>query len=464
MAPEEQIQKKIPRIIGWNLLKCVPALFKDPLETTLQISKKYGDILEFYFNEKKRFIIVNHPDFVFRILKENADNYPRNPVNFAKFDPVNKLLLYFLGEGIFVSEGKKWELQHTNLKPAFHEEQVRKYYRIIKEETEDLILRWRKKAHAKESVLIEADINLLLLKIMIKTQFSTTVNIDYLKLSQLVEEVIKGLSIETSNMNYVRKMVNTIFRLRIPIGVKAKSNLEELEKMVETIITAAESEGENAGYVLMKMIEARNKGELAQSDLRDMIMNFLFAGFDTTATGITWTCQCLSANEEEQNKTYSEIKNALGDRVPHIEDLQSMPYLKMVIQEALRLYTPVWSLTRVSVKEDVINGYPIPRGSYIMISLYSLHRHPDFWERPYEFYPERFNPDTFKGKAFVYLPFGQGKRMCIGKPLAMTEMQLILPMLLKEFRFINVVKNPVLDGGIIIKAKKPLLVKLEARS
>ena len=155
------------------------------------------------------------------------------------------------------------------------------------------------------------------------------------------------------------------------------------------------------------------------------------------------------------------MEEVLQGNLPQMEQVAQMPYTKMFLQESMRLYPPVYALLRVSLEDDVINDFFVPRKSWIAINIYSLHRNPKFWENPEVFDPQRFDIQNFKGKAFAYIPFGQGKKACIGKPLAMAELQIILPILLQNFKFdLASAQTPIIRPDIIIKAKNPLLMRL----
>jgi cytochrome P450 len=118
-----------------------------------------------------------------------------------------------------------------------------------------------------------------------------------------------------------------------------------------------------------------------------------------------------------------------------MEDLPNLPYLKMVIEESLRLNPPVWGFPRDAVEEDEIGGYYIPKASSIFIVPYVTHRHPEFWPNPEAFDPERFAPEkSDKRPKFAYFPFGGGPRLCIGKFLAMPQMQLSVAMIAQRYR------------------------------
>jgi cytochrome P450 len=107
-----------------------------------------------------------------------------------------------------------------------------------------------------------------------------------------------------------------------------------------------------------------------------------------------------------------------------------------VIQEAMRLYPPVWGLTRRSLAADVVGGYRVPAGADVMISPYTLHRHPGFWPDPDRFRPERFATSAAVAThRYAYIPFGAGPRVCVGSHLGMMEATLIAAMVARDFRF-----------------------------
>jgi cytochrome P450 len=130
----------------------------------------------------------------------------------------------------------------------------------------------------------------------------------------------------------------------------------------------------------------------------------------------------------------------------------------MVIQEAMRLYPPVWILPRRAVGPDTIDGYPVPAGADVLICPYTLHRHPEFWTEPERFDPDRFAADQVKVRhRYAYIPFGAGPRFCVGNNLGMMEAVLVTAMVAREFRLTlapghRVVAEPMLSlrakGGL----------------
>jgi len=130
----------------------------------------------------------------------------------------------------------------------------------------------------------------------------------------------------------------------------------------------------------------------------------------------------------------------------------------------MRLYPPAWAFARYAIAEDEIGGYTIAKGAYVLMFPATTHRHPDFWERPDVFDPERFEPERVARRhRFAYFPFGGGPRLCIGNQFALTEAQLILATILPRYQFrllpgANVVPEPLVTlrprGGLFMTIQR----------
>jgi cytochrome P450 len=164
-------------------------------------------------------------------------------------------------------------------------------------------------------------------------------------------------------------------------------------------------------------------------------VTLLLAGHETTASTLGWTFYLLDRNPRVLERLREEAVGVLGDRTPTFEDLHGLTYTSMVIQEAMRLYPPVWILTRVAQAQDEIGGFGVPAGADVMVCPYTLHRHPGFWEAPERFDPERFKTDHPKTRPqYAYIPFGAGPRFCVGNHLGMMEATIVLAMVVRELR------------------------------
>src|SRR5262249_19907504 len=134
----------------------------------------------------------------------------------------------------------------------------------------------------------------------------------------------------------------------------------------------------------------------------------------------------------------------LDGRAPTFGDLPRLPYTLMVTEEALRLYPPTWAIERRALRADEVGGYHIPARALVLVSPYTMHRHPAYWDNPEGFDPERFNPERSENRPrYAYLPFGGGPRRCIGNVFALTEAQLVVASVVQRYQLHLLPGHPV---------------------
>jgi cytochrome P450 len=217
-----------------------------------------------------------------------------------------------------------------------------------------------------------------------------------------------------------------------------RAALAELNSVVYQIIAARRASGEDAGDLLSMLMLSRDEetGEqMSDLQLRDEVLTMLVAGHETTATTLTWAWAMLDRHPTALANLHAELDSVLGGRAPTVADLPQLSYTRMVIDETMRLYPPVYIISRKVVADDTVGGYRIPAGSAVDISAYVTHRHPDFWERPESFEPERFTPEAVAARhKYAYIPFSTGPRMCIGNSFALMEATLALATLARRYR------------------------------
>jgi enediyne biosynthesis protein E7 len=184
------------------------------------------------------------------------------------------------------------------------------------------------------------------------------------------------------------------------------------------------------------------------------VVTMLLAGHETTASTLSWTWYLVSRNPAVEAALREEATGVLGGRPPAFEDLSRLPYTTMVVQEAMRLYPPVWGLPRKAVAADEIDGYRVPAGADVMICPYTLQRHPGFWAEPDQFRPERFAPSAPPpGHRYAYIPFGAGPRVCVGSHLGMMEAVLVTAMVARRFRFELAAADPLPEPNLSLRVR-----------
>jgi cytochrome P450 len=206
--------------------------------------------------------------------------------------------------------------------------------------------------------------------------------------------------------------------------------MSELNAVVERIIRQRRQDFHDGGDLLSSMMLARDSeggGAMTDAQLRDQIMTLMLAGYDTTASALTWTWYLLAQDAAVAERVRQEARGFLGGRSPLYADLEHLHETRNVLNESLRLYPPAWTLGRRAIGADEIGGYYVAPGTVIAICIYTLHRHPGFWERPDEFDPDRFTEKNSAGRhRFAYIPFGAGPRQCIGNTFGLMEASLVI--------------------------------------
>jgi len=168
----------------------------------------------------------------------------------------------------------------------------------------------------------------------------------------------------------------------------------------------------------------------------DEMKQYLWAGTETTALTLAWALYEASRKPEVAERIRREGDEVWGaaGREPTAADYSALAYTRAVIQETMRLYPPIWGLIRVATKPDVIGGKEIKPGDRVVMFAYGAHHNAKFWPEPEEFRPERWMGGTKGQVKYSYLPFGAGKRSCIGGAMSQVENTLALSMLLRRFR------------------------------
>lgn len=203
------------------------------------------------------------------------------------------------------------------------------------------------------------------------------------------------------------------------------------------IIRDRRESGQDTGDLLSMLLATQYEdgSRMTDQQVRDEVMTMFLAGHDTTALAMTWTWYLLSQHPEVEAKLVEELQTVLDGREPTFADLPRLPYTDMVVKESLRLYPPVWAMGRLANTDSEIGGYSIPKGSFILISQWVMHRDPRYFDSPEVFNPDRWADGLAQRlPTYAYFPFGGGPRVCIGKSFAQMEAVLLLATIAQKFR------------------------------
>ncbi|MGH7856906.1 MAG: cytochrome P450, partial [Candidatus Binatia bacterium] len=221
-----------------------------------------------------------------------------------------------------------------------------------------------------------------------------------------------------------------------PFG-RIRGAMRTIDSIVRSMIDERVATGSGTEDDLLgQLLRARGEdGEpMARQQVRDEIVTLMLAGHETTANGLAWLWYVLAKEPEARRRLDAEVDEVLSDRVPTAADVDRLSWTTACFQETLRLYPPAWVLEREACVDDEFGGEHIPAGSTVIFPVHLIHRDPRSWCKPEIFDPTRFLPGAPPPPRGAYLPFGAGRRSCIGAMFALIEGTLIAAMVSQRYR------------------------------
>ncbi len=369
--------------------------------------------------------VVSEPAAIKHVLLDNAAAYRKTEITRRILEPG-------LGRGLITSEGETWRRHRRIMSPSFDHRSIASYTPIITAAAQELAADWSGLA-AQAPVDVAAAMMKVTLRIISRTMFST----DSDTMLAIMERGA-GLYQAAMRPNVMDFLGLPAWFAGLPRIRVAQRTLGEFDAEMDRLIKARSREPRRGGGDLSRLIAARDEptgAGMTARDLRDHMITIFMAGHETTAMAMTWTWYLLSQHPREEAKLHAELATVLGGRPPAEEDVGRLTYTRMVIEESMRLYPPVHTIAREALADDTLVGRPIPKGSSVLIVPWVLHRHRLLWKDPGTFIPERFSAEqTAARPRFSYLPFGGGRRICIGAAFAMTEATVLLATLAQRYR------------------------------
>jgi cytochrome P450 len=428
---------------------------RDPLEFQLRAREKFGDVFRFRIGP----LVVHflyHPDHVRRVLYEQQKNFVRG----WQYQILRRLL----GDNLVVSEGDYWLRQRRLAQPAFHRQRLNGYADTMVDSTANMLTRWRDIASAGETVDVGVEMSRLALAIASRTLFDRDVS---------GEADTVGTAFAVTS-RYLERRFNHPFTSP-PLWVPSSANrrfqaaIRTLNEIALGIVQERRLDNRDHGDLLTMLMHATDEetgATMTDDQLRSEVLTFLLAGTETTATALTWTWYLLASHPAIQKQVRDEVSTVIGDRLPTVADVPQLTTTRAVIEESMRLYPPIWAVARQAVHADEVGGFVIPAGSTVILSPFVTHRHPDVWDDPTVFNPDRFTPDRVaqRPKA-AYFPFLGGAHQCIGIEFAMLEMRLVVAMILQSFA-LELPPNHTIrpTAGLAIRPSEPVRVILRTRA
>ncbi|WP_440604562.1 bifunctional cytochrome P450/NADPH--P450 reductase [Bacillus sp. GB_SG_008] len=403
-----------------------------PTISFCEIAKEYGPIFRLTAPGFKTICISEH-----KLVTEVCDinRFDKHVAN----DMVH--VREFTGDGLFTSKTSEpnWRKAHNILLPTFSQQAMKGYHTMMLDIASQLIQKWARLNHDSDHIDVPGDMTRLTLDTIGLCGFNYRFNSFYKeKHDPFIDSMVRALD-EAMHKVARSKGMDT---LMIRKNRQFQDDIQSMFSLVDKIIKERKANGNNGEIdLLARMLNSKDPetGEvLDDENIRYQIITFLIAGHETTSGLLSFTTYFLLKHPEVLKKAYEEVDQVLGDSTPSYKQVLNLKYIRMILNEAIRLWPTAPSFD-VYPKEDTIIGgqYHVKKGEGLTVLLPALHRDKEVWgEDAEEFRPERF-ADPSKVPNHAYKPFGNGQRACIGMQFALYEATLVLGMILQKFELID---------------------------
>ncbi|WP_423822198.1 cytochrome P450 [Salinisphaera sp. SPP-AMP-43] len=401
---------------------------------------EYGDLFQVpAVNGGPAHWIVNDPALAQQVLVRQAAKYTKG----MGLDRVKILL----GNGIMVSEGDFWARQRRMLQTAFRPRSLADFNTMIFDENAALAARWQQAANDGRAVEAEADTSELSLGIVLKSIFGA----DY---ARLVEHGHNPFALLTEQPERNLRFAARFHRLK-----------KVVDEIIDTRLAAgAPHEFDFLGHLLAT--RGRDDQPMSRTAIIDEVMTLIVAGHETTASALAFAWHLIATHPSVAARMQAETDGVdeATLRTTGGTDRQTLAYTDRVVAETLRLYPPGWLLSRRATVDHELGGRPIAAGTQVFICPYLLHRHPQYWQQPERFDPDRFERADEPRHRLAYLPYAAGPRHCIGEHMAATEMRVHLATMLRHFTPIwQGEGTPAIESAINLRPANGIYLQLAPR-
>ncbi|GES82515.1 cytochrome P450 [Rhizophagus clarus] len=431
---------------------------------------EYGPIATYTLPGFGRFVTVNDPESLEHVMKGNFDCY-------VKGDILYKILYDFLGDGIFNASGDNWRMQRKLFSHLFNVKNFREIICVVfEEETKKVLAILDKLAESGEP----CDLQDLFYRFTLDSFGKITFGLDFKCLTNPDEPVKFAQSFDFVQGELGKRLQNGFWNITELFTKEGRRLPEECKYLTEfsyQIIKDRRNDPETTKKptdILNLFMNAKyDNGEiLTDIQLRDVILNFIIAGRDTTAQALSWMMYNLMVNPSIEEKLVKEVNSLLSDeeQIPNYDTVKQFQYTQATFYETLRLHPVVPNNFRVCLHDDVLpNGTPIYAGELVNWSSWAAGRDERLWGKDAKiFNPERFlnSEDGLKPSQYKFTSFNCGPRLCLGQSFATIEAIMLATAALRKYKFELLPDQkspPDFKISLTLPMKKPLLVKVNHR-
>jgi cytochrome P450 len=394
-----------------------------------------SDIVHFRFAGRSTYVLRN-PEYVDHVLHEAADRY-RKSIEY-------EMLRAVVGLSLFTDEGESWRRHRMLLSPVFAKRHLVGLTDLMIDPIEAFMARLDDGADEIELIMSRA-----MTELTLDVVGSALFGQGMAELARRIGPAVTGGLRAAERGARVMMVTNPpwwLFRawaaflhrapLLPPQLKRVQAIMRTVDETVWKVVRERQADPGEGGDLLGLLLSVRDESgaKLPLRRVRDETTTFMLAGHETTANALSWMWYLLALNTGARQRLLDEVDSALAGRRPTAEDLPTLPWTTACFQEAMRMFPPAWAIPRTAIEDDEVDGHRIPKGSSILIPIHALHHDPRFWPDPERFDPTRFVGEASRGRhRSAYLPFGGGRRICIGSSFALMEGTLVAAIMSQRF-------------------------------
>jgi cytochrome P450 len=473
----------VPGPHGAAAAAALASLARDPLGGYVRLTARYGDTVRLPFSPRHGFYLLSRPEHVEHVLAVNQDNY----VKAFTYRPLRALI----GDGLLTSEGERWRRHRRLVQPVFSRRHVTTFGPAMTGSARRLVARWDTLTDGTV-INVSAQVGGLALDIVGRALFGSDLSGDAEQIGRAMDAGQRVAVLATflplrwgpASTRAVRALARRAGRTpegvegpaariiagRRSAGPCGRADDPGHDGRAAEAGPASRAAGPRDGNAnLLDVLLSggpRDGPPLTDGEVADEVATFMLAGHETSANALCWSLALLSAYPSARQRLEAELDTVLGDRDPDAGDADKLVWTRAVVAETMRLYPPAWTIERDAVADDELPGVRIPAGSLVATPPYLVHRHPDFWADPAGFDPGRFLPEGEGPRhRYAYIPFGGGRRACIGASFAELETVLVLATIARRYRLELTVRGiPAPAANITLRPGRRLPMRLVRRT
>ena len=342
--------------------KLTPLLNQEnPMQVLMALSEKYGGVIPINL-KNQRIVLLSEPAHAQRVLVDNADNYTKY------FDGLRPIF----GRSMITVDGALWQKIRAPQQPAFHPNMFEEYFPYLMSAIDSKMARWGKFASTGETIEMVEETWTLAAEMVCKALFDREMPFN-------PHFIFKQVKTYTSVMNHKSVRLKNVRGELIEItGEDTSKAMEVWGSIPDTVIGA--NVVDHRERTLLAMLEKAEADpsfpEFDRQQVIDEMKQYLWAGTETTALTLAWSLYLLSQHPEAMERIRAEARTVCGERDPQWQEVQQLSYTRMVIQETMRLFPPIWALIRIAANDDEIEGHKIKAGDKVVILSYIAHHNP----------------------------------------------------------------------------------------